>query len=593
MALGSLRPELSRRPLAELAAVYAVEKPNEAAFTFVDYSTDRDGAKITLDWAETWRRSRAMAVALRRIAEPGDRAAMLLPQSLEYIIGMIGAMSSQVVAVPLFSPDLPGNADRLIRAYSDSEPAVIVTTAAAMPYVEKFLDEHDVPRPRGIVVADELDWDLAEEFVPAPIDPDALAYLQYTSGSTSSPAGVELTHANFATNARQLATSWVPTDRESCEAVTWLPMFHDMGLIGALALPLVEGNHVTIIDPVSFLMRPIRWLRLISECHNVYTAGPNFAYDYVAGQANDKSLEGLDLSGLNVCLNGAEPIRPTTLSSFRDAFSPVGLKAGAPRPAYGLAEATVFVSGSFVTNPDNTVPAKVLSVDREALTQGIVTETSHDNAAQLVSCGAPVGQFVAIVDPDTHVERPDGQIGEIWVHGPNVGQGYWRNAERSAETFNAVITDAVGIPAGGWMRTGDFGAAYEGELYVTGRIKDLIIVDGRNHYPQDIEVTTEGAHPAVRPDYVAAFSVPGEETERLVVVAERNRRVPIAKLDLAEVETAVRASVNVTHEMHIHEFVLIEPGSISRTSSGKIARAATRTRYLAGELQLTAARLAK
>ncbi|MEO5877533.1 MAG: fatty acyl-AMP ligase [Streptosporangiaceae bacterium] len=593
MALGSLRPELSRRPLAELAAVYAVEKADEAAFTFVDYSTDRDGAKVTLNWAQAWQRSRAMAVALRRIAQPGERAAMLLPQSLEYIIGMIGAMNSHIVAVPLFSPDLPGNADRLIKAYSDSEPAVIVTTAAALPYVEKFLDEHDVPRPRGIVVADELDLSLAEEFVPVEIDPDELAYLQYTSGSTSAPAGVELTHANFATNARQLATSWDPPAIDSCEAVTWLPMFHDMGLITALALPLVYGNHVIIVDPVSFLMRPIRWMRLISECDNVYTAGPNFAYDYVAGQANDKSLEGLDLSGLNICLNGAEPIRPTTLSSFRDAFTPVGLKAGAPRPAYGLAEATVFVSGSFVTNPDNTVAAKVIDVDREALTQGRVVESAEENVARLVSCGAPVGQFVAIVDPDTHRERPDGDIGEIWVHGPNVGRGYWGNSERSAETFNAVITDPVDVPAGGWMRTGDFGAAYAGELYVTGRIKDLIIVDGRNHYPQDLEVTTEGAHPAVRPDYVAAFAVPGEETERLVVVAERNRRVPIAKLDLAEVETAVRAAVNVTHEMHIHEFVLIEPGSISRTSSGKIARAATRTRYLAGELQLTAARLAR
>ncbi|GAB3668943.1 fatty acyl-AMP ligase [Actinocorallia lasiicapitis] len=591
MALGSLLPSLDRKPLVELVAEYAATKPDGKAFTFVDYSTDRDGSKRTFTWADADLHGRAMAAAIREIAEPGERAAILLPQSIEFLIAMIGSFASHVVAVPLFSPDLPGNADRLIRAYSDAEPAVIVTIASALPYVEKFLDEHDVPRPRGIVLADEID--LTKTLPIEKTDPDELAYLQYTSGSTSSPAGVEITHGAFAVNGRQLWSSWNPPEPESCEAVTWLPLFHDMGLIAALALPLVHGNHVIMADPVSFLMRPIRWMRLISECKNVYTAGPNFAYDYVAGQANEKSLAGLDLSGLNVCLNGAEPIRPSTLKAFNEAFAPVGLKPGALRPAYGLAEATVFVSGSFVTNPDSSVPAKLLGADREALTQGKVVPSDADNAQFLPSCGAPMGQIVAIVDPDTRREQPDGSVGEIWVHGPNVGRGYWGNSERSAETFNAVIEDAAGIPSGGWMRTGDFGACHEGELYVTGRIKDLIIVDGRNHYPQDIEVTTEAAHEAVRPDYVAAFAIPGDETEKLVVVAERNRRVPIARLDLAEVERAVRAQVNVVHEMHIHEFVLIEPGSLSRTSSGKVARAATRSRYLEGGLVRTADRAAR
>ncbi|GAA0939209.1 fatty acyl-AMP ligase [Actinocorallia libanotica] len=594
MALGSLLPDLSLRPLVESLAEHAVTKPDAQAFTFVDYSSDRDGAKHTLTWGEVWRTTQATAAALRAIAEPGERAALLLPQGLDYLTAMCGAFASQIVAVPLFSPDLPGNADRLIRAYSDAEPAVIVTVRAALPYVEKFLDEHEVPRPRGIVLSDELDpesgagWELPE------LSPGDLAYLQYTSGSTSSPAGVEITHGGFAANARQLWRSWNPPEIETCEAVTWLPLFHDMGLITALALPLVHGNHVILADPMSFLMRPIRWMRLLTECPNAYTAGPNFAYDYVAGQANAKSLEGIDLSGVNVCLNGAEPVRPSTLKAFNDAFAPVGLRPGVLRPAYGLAEATVFVSGSFVTNPDPNEPPRQLGVDREALTQGRIVPSGAENAQQLVSCGAPQGQLVAIVDPETRHEQPDGTVGEIWVHGPNVGRGYWGNSERSAETFDAVIEAAAeGVPAGGWMRTGDFGAAHAGELYVTGRIKDLIIVDGRNHYPQDIEVTTEESSPAIRPDYVAAFAIPGEETERLVVVAERNRRVPIAKLDMAEVERAVRAGVNQVHEMSIHEFVLIEPGSLSRTSSGKVARAATRARYLEGDLVRTADRLTR
>ncbi len=593
MALGSLLPDLNLRPLVESFAEHAVTKPDAKAFTFVDYSSDRDGAKHTLTWGQAWRRTQAMAAALRQIAEPGERVALLLPQSLEYLIAMAGAFASKVVAVPLFSPDLPGNADRLIRAYSDAEPAVIVTLSSALPYVEKFLDEHEVPRPRGILPADELDPSLGEGWELPELSPDDLAYLQYTSGSTSSPAGVEITHGGFAANARQLWRSWDPPEIETCEAVTWLPLFHDMGLITALALPLVHGNHVVMADPMSFLMRPIRWMRLLSECPNVYTAGPNFAYDYVAGQANDKSLAGLDLSGVNVCLNGAEPVRPSTLKAFTEAFATVGLRPGVLRPAYGLAEATVFVSGSFVTNPDPMRPAKTLGVDREALTQGRIVKSEAESAQHLVSCGAPQGQLVAIVDPETRRERHDGSVGEIWVHGPNVGRGYWGDAERSAATFGAVIEDAEGVPAGGWMRTGDFGVAFEGELYVTGRIKDLIIIDGRNHYPQDIEVTTEEASGAIRPDYVAAFAIPGEATERLVVVAERNRRVPVARLDLTEVERAVRARVNQVHEMSIHEFVLIEPGSLSRTSSGKVARAATRTRYLEGDLVRTADRLTR
>ncbi|MCD0450571.1 fatty acyl-AMP ligase [Actinocorallia sp. API 0066] len=593
MALGSLLPDLDRRPLVGLLAEHAVTKPDARAFTFVDYSVDRDGAKHTLSWARVWRRARATAVALLEHADEGDRAALLLPQSLDYLVTMSGAFAAKVVAVPLFSPDLPGNADRLIRAYSDAAPSVIVTTSAALPYVEKFLDEHDVPRPRGIVLSDEIDEAAGDSYVLPEIGPDDLAYLQYTSGSTSAPAGVEITHGAFAANARQLWTSWDPPEIETCEAVSWLPLFHDMGLVTALALPLVHGNHVILADPMSFLMRPVRWLRLLSECPNVYTAGPNFAYDYVSGQANEKSLEGLDLSGLNVCLNGAEPIRPSTVENFTKAFAPVGLRPGVLRPAYGLAEATVFVSGSFVTNPDPDVPARMLNVDREALTQGRIVPSDAENAQPLVSCGAPTGQFVAIVDPETRRERPDGTVGEIWVHGPNVGRGYWGNTERSAETFDAVIEDAQGIPSGGWMRTGDFGAVHAGDLYVTGRIKDLIIVDGRNHYPQDVEVTTEAASAAIRPDHVAAFAIPGAETERLVVVAERNRRLPVARLDLAEVERAVRAKVNQVHEMHIHEFVLIEPGSLSRTSSGKVARAANRDRYLSGDLVRTADRLAR
>lgn len=592
MALGALLPELAegavRTPLIELVTRWAAEKPEAPAFTFVDYSADPRGAWSTLTWGEACRRSRAMAVRLRQTAERGDRAALLLPQRLEYMTSMFGCMYSHVIAVPLFVPDMPGLAERLVRAYTDAAPAVIVTTESALPHIEKFLADHDVPHPREIIFAEAVDNGLAADWRDEPVGLDDIAYLQYTSGSTRAPAGVEITHGNVEANVRQLWSGW-PAISADPVLVSWLPLFHDMGLIATMALPMVRGDHTIFTDPVSFLMRPLRWLQLITEFKDtdVYTAGPNFAYEYVAEAATPEKIAGLDLSGLVTCLNGAEPIRPRTLEVFAEAFQGVGLRHGAQSPGYGLAEATVFVA---VAADDE--PPRILPVDREALGQGRV-EVAGSSGSRLVSCGRPMGQYVAIVDPESCRELPDGTVGEIWVHGPNVAPGYWRNSERSQDVFGGTLTGpAAGLPAGPWLRTGDFGVIHEGGLYVTGRIKDLIIVDGRNHYPQDLEITVQEAHPAVRPDFVAAFAVPGDETERLVIVAERNRRVPLAKLDLAEVDTAVRGAITLEHEMRVHEFVLVEPGAVSRTSSGKIARAATRERHLAGELPTTGARLA-
>jgi acyl-CoA synthetase (AMP-forming)/AMP-acid ligase II len=590
MALGSLLPELQPggtglTPLIERVGRWAERKPDAPAFTFVDYSLDPAGAQITLTWAEADRRARGLAARLRESAEPGERVALLLPQTLDYMMTMLGAMYARAVAVPLFSPDLPGHADRLIGAYADAEPAVIVTSRNALPHVEKFLADHDVPRPREIVFADEVgdgDW------TPEPIGFDDLAYLQYTSGSTRRPAGVEITHGNVTANAEQMWAGWAP-ERPDPELVSWLPLFHDMGLIATMALPLVHGDHAIYTDPVSFIMNPMRWMELIASRpnKNVYTAGPNFAFEYVASMASPEKLAKLDLSGLVTCLNGAEPIRPATLSAFAETFAGAGLRPGAQAPGYGLAEATVFVTAAAEDEPP-----KIVMVDRDALSAGELRPSAGGNP--LVSCGRPIGQLVAIVDPESRTELPDGRVGEIWVHGPNTSPGYWRNSERSQETFGGELAEPGDLPAGPWMKTGDYGVVHEGGLYVTGRIKDLIIVDGRNHYPQDIELTTQEAHPAVRPDYVAAFAVEDEDegAERLIVVAERNRRVPLARLDLEEVQTAVRAAITIEHEMNVRDFVLVEPGAVSRTSSGKIARAATRRRYLDGALPTTERRLA-
>ena len=582
-------PTLDRTPLIERLARFAKDFPGDRAYTFMDYMTDPDGVATHVTWGELDRRARSIAAAIRRATGPGQRVALLAPQDLHYVTGFLGAMYARVIGVPLFSPDLPGHGDRLLAVYRDAEPDVVITTSASLPAVRSFLAGDDVPAPAEIIVADEVDPTL--DWAPEPTDPDDVAYLQYTSGSTRTPAGVIITHGNFATNAEQLWRTFEGIPRES-SGVNWLPVFHDMGLVTTVALPLVYGNPGVIMDPVAFIMRPVRWLELLSEQKHAFTGGPNFAYEYLTAQVTEEEKKELDLSGVQVFMNGAEPIRESTLTGFYEAFKDCGLRPEAQVCAYGLAEATVYVSASsrFRT------PTRV-AFDHEGLRRGVAEpcETDAPGAIQLIACGTSYGQYTVIVEPETGVRLADGKVGEIWVHGPNVAAGYWGRPEASRETFEAQLTGTIGdLPRGPWLRTGDLGVRHGGELFVTGRIKDLVIVDGRNHYPQDIEFTVSGAHKAIRNEYTCAVSVDvpsdaGGDTEGLVVIAERNRRVPVALLDLDEVERAVRTAVKQQHDLRVHEFVLIEPGGLLRTSSGKIARSACRLAHLDGTLPVTEA----
>ncbi|MBG0826412.1 fatty acyl-AMP ligase [Planomonospora sp. ID67723] len=561
-------------PLIVRVARWAREIPDAPAYTFLDYADSPEGTRNTLSWAGADLRARALAVRLREVARPGERAAILAPQGLEYVVAMLGAMYARVIAVPLFAPDLPGHADRLIRAYADADPVCVLTTSSALESVRAFIDGCPAPRPKAVVTLDTVSGLLADEWEPEPVGPGDLAYLQYTSGSTRAPAGVEISHGNFTANAEQLWKAFRATPRTSTAAL-WLPLFHDMGLIATIAAPMVGGNHAVFMDPVAFVMHPVRWLRMLSAYDDVFTGGPNFAYEYTASRVTEEEKATLDLSGVTVMLNGAEPLRGSTINRFSEEFAVCGLRPEAHTPAYGLAEATVFV-----TAMDRDLPARVTVFDRDELTAGRAVPVGgayggHPRASELVSCGVPTGQDVVVVAADGTV-RPDGEVGEIWVRGPNVARAYWRDAERTAETFGNVLEGEEGT----WLRTGDLGVIHEGELYITGRIKDLIIVDGRNHYPQDVEVTVQEADAAVRRDHVAAFAVPGEETERLVVVAERSRKA--AGRDPAEVEARVRAAVAKNHDLSLHEFLLAEAGAVPRTSSGKIARRACAQAYLDG-----------
>ncbi|MEU4227029.1 fatty acyl-AMP ligase [Nonomuraea sp. NPDC026600] len=578
MALGDLFIDATGEELlTDLVLRWAEERPDAPAFTFVNYGSHRDGRRTTLTWAETHLRACATAARLRRFAAPGDRVALLLPQGLEYLTTMLGSMYARTIAVPLFSPDLPGRSARLAGAYADADPAVVVSTSAILPEVRAFLGDNDLPQPRDLVAADAIEpaaWDWER------VDPEELAYLQYTSGSTREPAGVEISHHNLAVNARQLWTRFGVDRHRRVAIVSWLPLFHDMGLVATLAAPIVHGIQVDFTDPASYIRHPARWLRMISDRrdHEVLTAAPNFAYEYCLTRTRDTS--GFDLRGLRWCLNGAEPVRQGTLDRFASTFSATGLRPGALTPCYGLAEATVFVTAAC-----EDVPPRILRVDPIGLREAVVRPCETERGVGMVSCGRPAGQYVAIVDPETCAELPDDRIGEIWLHGPNVARGYWRKPERSREIFGGRLTDpAGGLPAGPWMRTGDLGIIHDGDLYIAGRIKDLIIIDGRNHFPQDVEATVQDAHPAVRSDHVAAFAIDGADTEHLVVVAERSRTFRIGELDHDEVRNVVRGAVGALHDVWVHDFVLVRPGGVPRTSSGKIARSACRQLYLASRL---------
>lgn len=559
-------------PVSEALARHAAE--NGPAFTFIDFSGRPDGAGHTIGWSELDRRARAVAARLAEVSAPGERVALICPQNLDYVAGFFGALYAGMIAVPLFAPEVSSHASRLVGALADCDPEVWLTSQAAVAGIEELLDRHPVPRPKQVLAVDTLP---DNEFEQKPVVADQPAYLQYTSGSTRSPAGAVITHGALAANARQAQAAFGADENSTC--VGWLPLFHDMGLVNLVALPVATGCRSVFTTPFAFVRKPARWLRMLSEYPGVITAAPNFAFDYVAASLSEKDRAELDLSRVEVIINGSEPIRAGTVENFLAVTGPLGFRATAHRPSYGLAEATVFVS----TTQAGTTP-KAVTFDRTRLGPGetaVVVDDHVERAVQLVSVGRAVGQDMRIVADGREV--PDGVVGEIWLHGPNVADGYWRQPDRSVETFDGRL--AEGTPAAGWLRTGDLGVIHDGELYVTGRLKDLIIVDGTNHYPQDIEATVQEAHPAIRRDRLAVFGIERDGQEGPVVVAEHSAHVTLHGDLAGEVGRVVRAAVSRRHDLRLLDFVLVPPGRVARTSSGKIARSATCRRYLNGELR--------
>jgi fatty acid CoA ligase FadD32 len=467
---------------------------DKVAYRFLDYSTERDGIGRDLNWADFGRRNRAVGARLQQVTEPGDRVAILCPQNLEYLIAFFGTLYSGRIAVPLFDPSEPGHVGRLHAVIDDCHPSAILTTTESAEGVRKFFRSRPAKERPRVIAVDAVPDEVGATWEPVKVEPDTIAYLQYTSGSTRIPTGVQITHLNLATNVVQVIEAL--QGEEGDRGVSWLPFFHDMGLITAMISPMI-GHYVEFMTPAAFVRRPGRWIRAMArkpdDTGGVISVAPNFAFDHAAARGLPKDGEPeLDLSVVKCILNGSEPISAATVRRFNEAFSPYGFEPQAIKPSYGLAEATLFVS----TTPMGDHP-KIVTVDREALNTGTFVEVPEDSPSAVAQAGAGkvgVAEWAVIVDAETATELPDGQIGEVWISGQNMGTGYWGKKEETVATFQNILksrtnpSHAEGATDDAlWVRTGDFGAYHEGELYITGRVKDLVIIDGRNHYPQDLE----------------------------------------------------------------------------------------------------------
>jgi acyl-CoA synthetase (AMP-forming)/AMP-acid ligase II len=447
------------------------------------------------------------------------------------------------------------------------------------------------------LATDDAGVDAADQWREPALNRETLAFLQYTSGSTAAPKGVMVSHGNLLSNERMVQQAFGHTEQSTFAG--WLPLYHDMGLIGNVLQPLYIGAACILMAPMAFLQRPVRWLQAISRYRARTSGGPNFAYDLCVRKITDEQRAALDLSSWRVAFNGAEPVRASTLEQFTATFAPCGFRPETFYPCYGLAEATLFVSGG--------TPAALpifQTVQGTALehNQALTASADHEATRRLVGCGQTwQEQQIRIVDPETQTECPGGRVGEIWVSGPNVAQGYWQHADATERTFQARL---AGTQDGPFLRTGDLGFMQDGELFVTGRLKDMIIISGRNHYPQDIEQTVEHSHPAIRLGCCAAFSIDVDGEERLVVAAEvdRHHRPPsrnasletgnlpegMAPADGESMVKAIRRAVVEQHDLRVHEVVLLKVGGVPKTSSGKIQRHACRNGLLAGSLDLWA-----
>lgn len=558
-----LAPEFTLAQLAE-KLFQSEADPDRVVMRQWVYGEEETCRELTR--AQVNNRIKVVAGRLQQVAEPGTRVAILAGNSPEYVFGFLGALYAGMVPIPLYDPNEPGHADHLKAVFGDCEPSIVVTNRVSAAAVRKYFSAQR-ERPR-VISLDALPDSLASSWTPVEGGAGDTAFLQYTSGSTRTPAGVELTNRAIIANVAQIFQALQL--QMPARIVSWLPMHHDMGIILAVFVTIL-GLDFEMMTPRDFIQHPDRWVRRLTAGKQVtYAAIPNFALELAARHAEDA-----DFSHVAGIIIGSEPVTESAVDSFLDAFS---VDRSVLRPSYGLAEAALTVS-----TPQTEKRPVISHFNRAELAAGraVIEDKSEDTVAYASNGQCVPHQHLAIVDPETRAEVKDGVIGEIWVHGPNMATGYLNRPEETAATFRNTLGERQqdGLPEDDyWMATGDLATIVDGELYITGRLKDLIVIAGRNHYPQDIEGTVQAASVQVRPDSVAAFSVEGNDSESLVLLVERaDDAQPSGD---AEATEAIRTAVTAHHGITPDDIVWKAPGEINRTSSGKIARRVAKNNYV-------------
>jgi acyl-CoA synthetase (AMP-forming)/AMP-acid ligase II len=568
--VSSTDPASAALSIGEVLQARAGDRPDNLAFSFM-IDGEEEGPRLT--YGDLDRDARAVAAALEDVAGPGERALLQYPPGLDFIAAFFGCLYAGVLPVPAYPPRfdrLAQSAQVLAGIAADCRPRALLTSAALAGYLQGAT----LGAPHCIAT-DQLDRSLAHRWRQRKVDPNVAAMLQYTSGSTAAPKGVVVTHRNLMHNEAMIEAAL-----EHCGpgcGVSWLPPYHDLGLIGGILQNVFHGACCRLMSPLAFLQRPFRWLQAMSRYRADTGGGPNFAFDLCVQRVTEEEKATLDLSNWSIAAIGSEPVSPQALECFAAAFASCGFRREAFYPAYGLAEATLMVTGGH----KGTGPV-VRTICTTALQEGRAraTATTSESARTIVGCGrAWLGQEVLIVDPVTQLRCAAKRVGEVWVAGPSVARGYWERPEETQHTFGARLTDNGQGP---YLRTGDLGFMQDGELFLTGRLKDLIVLRGRNHYPEDIEATVQSVHPGLRAGAGAAFEALRDGRPALVVVQEVDR--PYRRADLSQVVGDVRQAVAERHEVQVHDVQLLAPGSIPRTSSGKVQRHRCRIGYEQGTL---------
>ncbi|WUH90926.1 fatty acyl-AMP ligase [Streptomyces sp. NBC_00433] len=564
---------LRQENFTEIVLRHAADLSDKEAFFFLpDSAPGAVARRLTYGALDT--EAKRIASWLQRHSAVGDRVLLLYPSGLDFVKAFVGCLYAGVVAVPAPLPaDQDNQSARLTGILRDADVRAVLTDSADEPGVRAWLRESGATGIPVLAGDDPAQGDAAAWTRPR-LTGDSLAFLQYTSGSTSEPKGVMVSHRNLIAN--ELAISHALGTHQGTRMGCWLPAYHDMGLIGHILNPLYVGGSAALMSPVSFLMRPVRWLQMITDYRVTISGSPNFGYDLCLRRVTDEQLATLDLSGWEHACNGAEPVRSETVRAFTERFAQVGFRAESFCPCYGMAETTLLISGVKAGQ----APVH-RTVDAAALEKGRLDDAPPGGGTRaLVGSGeVDPGDFtVRIVDPDSRAEQPEAHVGEIWVKGASVSTGYWNRPETNAEVFDAGIVSPAGTDPG-WLRTGDLGVMDAGQLYVTGRLKEMILINGRNIYPHDVERDVQSLHPAFRGGAGAAFSVDDGE-EHLVLVQEFRRS---AAQDPAALCAEVRARVRQEFQASC-SVVLVRPATVRKTTSGKIQRTLMRRLLLEDRL---------